>query len=139
MKKKLSTVLASLMVLVMAFAIAGCGKPSLEDWYADNKDTFTTMTDSVNAQADVNGCTMEIVVEDGNVLVFRYALTEAFDTTDTAAMDALTTLYDSNFDAYSATFTEIKDQLAKETSTSDVILRLEATNPDGTVLYTRDF
>lgn len=139
MKKKLTTVLASLMVLVMAFAIAGCGKPSLEDWYADNKETFTTMTDAVNQQADVNGCTMEIVVEDGNVLVFRYALTEEFDTSDSAAMDALTSLYDSEFDAYSSTFTEVKDQLANETSTENVVLRLEATNPDGTVLYSRDF
>ena len=90
MKKKLSFVLASLMVLVMALAMAGCGKPNLEDWYADNKETFATMTDAVNAQADTNGCTVEVVVEDGNALVFRYTLTETFDTSDAEAMDYLT-------------------------------------------------
>lgn len=139
MKKKLSFVLASLMVLVMAFAMAGCGKPNLEDWYADNKETFTTMTDAVNAQADTNGCTVDVVVEDSNVLVFRYTLTDAFDTSDAEAMDYLTSLYDANFDAYSATFTEISDQIADETSTENIVLRLEAVNPDGTVLYSRDF
>lgn len=139
MKKQLSFVLASLMVLVMAFAMAGCGKPNLEDWYADNKETFTTMTDAVNAQADTNGCTVEVVVEDSNVLVFRYILTEAFDTSDTEAMDYLTSLYDENFEAYSSTFTEMSNQIADETSTENVVLRLEAVNPDGTLLYSKDF
>lgn len=139
MKKKLSFVLASLMVLVMALAMAGCGKPNLEDWYADNKETFATMTDAVNAQADTNGCTVEVVVEDGNALVFRYTLTETFDTSDAEAMDYLTSIYDTYFDSYSATFTEVAEQLANETSTENIVLRLEAVNPDGTLLYSRDF
>lgn len=139
MKKQLSFVLASLMVLVMACAMAGCGKPNLEDWYADNKETFTTMTDAVNAQADTNGCTVEVVVEDSNVLVFRYTLTEEFDTSDTEAMDYLTSLYDENFEAYSSTFTDMSNQITDETSTENVVLRLEAVNPDGTLLYSKDF
>lgn len=139
MKKKLTLVVSALMVLVMAFAVAGCGKPSLEDWYADNAEEFQQITDSVNAQADSMGCTMEIVVEDSNVLAFRYTLTEAFDTSDPANVEALATVYDAMFDSYASTFSEIRTQVMDETSTENVVIRLVALNPDGTELYTRDF
>lgn len=139
MKKKLTMVVSALMVLVMAFAVAGCGKPSLEDWYADNTEEFQQITDSVNAQADSMGCTMEIVVEDSNVLAFRYTLTEAFDTSDPANVEALATVYDAMFDSYASTFSEIRTQVMDETSTENVVIRLSALNPDGTELYTRDF
>lgn len=139
MTKKLTMVVTALMVLVMAFAVAGCGKPSLEDWYADNSAEFQQITDSVNSQSEAMGCTMEIVVEDSNVLAFRYTLTTAFDTSDSANVDALAAVYDSMFDSYASTFSEVRTQIMEETSTENVIIRLVALNPDGTELYSRDF
>lgn len=137
MKKKLSTLFAALMILTMTFALAACGKPTLEDWYNDNSAQFKEITDAVNSQ-DM-GCTMEIVVEDSNALVFRYTLDEAFDTSDPANVDALGEIYDSMFDSYASTFSELRTEVMKETSTEDVIIRLVALNPDGTELYSRDF
>lgn len=137
MKKKLSTLLAALMVLTMAFAIAGCGsKPTLEDWYNKNADQFQEITDAVNSQ-DM-GCTMEIVVEDTNALVFRYTLDEAFPT-DADSIATLADVYDSMFDSYASTFSELRGEVLDETSTENVIIRLVALNPDGTELYSRDF
>lgn len=140
MKKKLTTVLAAMMALVMMFAFAACGgKPTLEEWYAKNEAEFTEITDSVNESADAMGCTMEIVVEDSNVLVFRYTLIDEFPADDADMMDALVSVYDSMFDTYEATFSEVRSEVMDETSTEDVIIRLVALNPDGTELYTRDF
>lgn len=140
MKKKLTTVLAAMLALVMTFALVACGgKPSLADWYADNESEFTAITDSVNSQSEAMGCTMEIVVEDSNALVFRYTLIDAFDTSDPANVEALGQIYDSMFDSYASTFSEVRTQVMEETSTENVIIRLVALNPDGTELYSRDF
>lgn len=137
MKKKLTTLLAATVALVAAFTLTACGKPSLEDWHADNTAEFQEITDAVNS-ADM-GCTLEIKVVDGNVLVFDYTLTEAFDTSDPANVEALGQIYDSMFDSYEATFSEIRTQVLDETSTEDVVIRLVASNPDGEELYSRDF
>lgn len=139
MKKKLTTLMTAMLVLVAAFALTACGKPNLEDWYAKNTDQFQEVTDTVNAQAETMGCTMEFVVEDGNALVMRYTLTEALDVSDPTVADALTQAYDSMFDSYNSMFSELRTQLMEETSTEDVIIRLDVLNADGTELYTRDF
>lgn len=141
MKNKLKLVLAALLALTMAFALAGCGKPSLEDWYNKNQSEFQDIEDQVNAQSATMGCTLELAVEDGNALVFRYTLLDdyAVDTSDPAVLDQLASLYDSMFDQQTATFSELRGEVLKETSTEDVVIRLVALNPDGTELYSRDF
>lgn len=137
MKKKLTTLLAAMIALVAAFTLTACGKPSLEDWYANQEADFQELENTVNSQ-DM-GCTLDIKVVDGNVLVFDYTLTTAFDTSDPANVEALGQVYDSMFDSYSATFSEVRSQVLDETSTEDVVIRLVASNPDGTELYSRDF
>lgn len=137
MKKKLTTLVATMIALIAAFTLTACGKPSLEDWRSQNDADFQEITDAVNSQ-DM-GCTLEIIVVDGNVLVFDYTLTEAFDTSDPANVEALGQVYDAMFDSYASTFSELRTQVLNETSTEDVVLRLVASNPDGTELYSRDF
>ena len=53
--------------------------------------------------------------------------------------DALTQLYDAIFDSYASTFSSLRAQIADETGINDIAIRLTALNPDGTVLYSRDF
>ncbi len=141
MKNKMKLVLAALLALTMAFALAGCGKPSLQDWYNKNQSEFQEIEDSVNAQSASMGCTLKLYVEDGNALVFAYTLLDdyAVDTSVDGALDSLASIYDSMFDQQTATFSELRTEVLKETSTEDVIIRLIALNPDGTELYSRDF
>ena len=58
---------------------------------------------------------------------------------DDADADALTQLYDAIFDSYASTFSLLRAQIADETGINGIAIRLTALNPDGTVLYSRDF
>lgn len=136
MKNKL-TILTAMIALVAVFTLAACGKPSLEKWYANNATEFEALESSVNSE-DV-GCTLEIKVVDDNVLVFNYAFTSTFDTSDSANVDALSQVYDATFERYAPTFSEIRTQALDESSTEDIVIRLVVSNPDGTELYSRDF
>lgn len=136
MKNKL-TILTAMIALVAVFTLAACGKPSLEKWYANNATEFEALESSVNSE-DV-GCTLEIKIVDDNVLVFNYAFTSTFDTSDSANVDALSQVYDATFERYAPTFSEIRTQALDESSTEDIVIRLVVSNPDGTELYSRDF
>ncbi len=140
MKNKLKLVVAALLALTMAFALAGCGKPSLADWYTKNQSEFTAIEDEVNAQSATMGCSLKLSV-DGNALIFAYTLNDeyAVDASDAALLDQLAATYDSMFDAQVSVFSELRSEVLKETSTEDVVIRLIALNPDGTELYSRDF
>ncbi len=95
MKKKLTTVIAALLMLTIAFGLIACGKPSLSEWHDKNAAEFKGIEDSINT-ADT-GMTAAIVVEDGNVLVLRYTLTETFDNSDPEVAQLLTDTYDTMF------------------------------------------
>ena len=111
-------------------------KPSMADWYAANDAEFRAIEESVNAE-DM-GCTLELSVVDGNVLVFCYTLDEAFPT-DEESVATLGETYDSMFASYDSTFSELCGQVTAETSEETVTIRLVAANPDGTELYSRDY
>lgn len=139
MKKKLTIVFAALMVLAMALAVVGCGsKPTLDEWYNDNKSEFDEMLDAANATASTTGVTMNITVENSNVLVYEYTLLDEFPT-DADTLSQLAALYDSQFTSLEPTFTELLNQMESETSTTGISIRLAVYNPDGTELYARDF
>ncbi len=139
MKRNISTMLAALMVLVMGLAMIGCGsKPTLDEWYSQNQSEFQTMLDQANASVESTGISMDIVVEDSNVLVYKYTMTEAFPT-DEDSLNALKTTADSQFDSYETQFSELTDQLQSETSTEGIVIRMVFLNPDGTELYSRDY
>nr|WP_288625400.1 DUF4854 domain-containing protein [uncultured Roseburia sp.] len=118
-------------------ALIGCKKASLDDWYATQADQFQEMTDAVNSQN--LGYTLDIVTADSDALVFQYTLSKAYDMSDDADADALTQLYDAIFDSYASTFSSLRAQIADETGINGIAIRLTALNPDGTVLYSRDF
>jgi len=138
--KKSKLILVTMMVLAMVFAIVGCGgKPSLSDWYSKNSSQFASALESANKQSATLGVTMDITVEDSNVLVYRYTLAEKFDNSDQANVDALTSTYDTIFESYKSNFSSVRKQLMDETSTKDIIIRLEVLNPDKTKLYSKDY
>lgn len=129
--------LCVLALFCLGMALMGCKKASLDDWYATQADQFQEMTDAVNSQ-DL-GYTLDIVTADSDALVFQYTLSKAYDMSDDADADALTQLYDAIFDSYASTFFSLRAQIADETGINGIAIRLTALNPDGTVLYSRDF
>ena len=117
--------LCVLALFCLGMALMGCKKASLDDWYATQADQFQEMTDAVNSQ-DL-GYTLDIVTADSDALVFQYTLSKAYD------------MYDAIFDSYASTFSSLRAQIADETGINGIAIRLTALNPDGTVLYSRDF
>ena len=116
-------------------ALMGCKKHRWMTGMPTQADQFQEMTDAVNSQ-DL-GYTLDIVTADSDALVFQYTLSKAYDMSDDA--DALTQLYDAIFDSYASTFSSLRAQIADETGINGIAIRLTALNPDGTVLYSRDF
>ena len=140
MKKKISAILASLMVLMLALAAAGCGgKPTLDKWYEENKTTFDEQMNAANAHAEDDGETFEIKVQDSRILTYSYTLLEEFPTDDDYNLGRLSALYDSRYDTFDSTFSDLYSRIQDETRTKDIIIRLAVYNPDGTELYSRDY
>lgn len=140
MKKKISAILASLMVLMLALTAAGCGgKPTLDKWYEENKTTFDEQMDAENAHSEDDGATLEIKVENSRILAYNYTLTEEFPTDDEYNMGRLAAVYDSMYDSFGITFSNLYSQIQDETRTEDIIIRLAVYNPDGTELYSKDY
>ena len=134
MKRKLPAVLGILMVLALGIMAAGCNsKPSLEEWYTENKAMFDE-----EAAIEAKGYTCEIMVTDSNVLLYQHNLSEVYPTDD-ENLAALTTLYDSKFSSYENHYSELLAQMNEETGTKDIVIRLAVVNPDGAVLYSKDY
>ena len=140
MKKQISVIMVSLMVLMLALTAAGCGgRPTLDKWYEENKVTFDEQMDAANTRAEGSGETLEIRVEDSHILAYNYTLTEEFPTDDEYNLGRLSELYDSRYDTFDSTFSNLYSRLQDETRTKDIIIRLAVYNPDGTELYSRDY
>ena len=139
MKKKISAILASLMVLMLALTAEGCGgKPTLDKWYEENKTAFDEQMDAANIHAEDNGEILEIKVEDSHILAYNYTLTDEFPT-DEYNLGRLSALYDSKFSTFDTTFSDLYSRIQDETKTKDIIIRLAVVNPDGAVLYSKDY
>lgn len=140
MKKKISAILASLMALMLALIAASCGgKPTLDKWYEENKTMFDEQMDAANAHSEDNGSTFEIKVEDSHILAYNYTLTEEFPTDDEYNLGRLSAVYDSMYNSFGITFSNLYSRIQNETRTEDIIIRLAVYNPDGTQLYSRDY
>lgn len=138
MKKSFSRLLAVLMVCVMAFALAACGKKAtLEGWYADNAAEFKEIEDSLNSSTD--DCVIELKVE-GNTLIYKYTYTEALDVSDAEVKEAVVKAFDAYFDAYESTFVDLAEQLSEEAKVKEAVsVRVDVFNPDGTEVYSKEF
>ena len=137
MKKKASAVLASLTVLMLVLIAAGCGsKPSLDEWYSDNKAMFDEEVASIDP--DISGYTYEVMVIDSNVLLYKRTLLMSYPT-DADNLAVLTEVYDAQFDTYKIRYSQLLEQMKEETGTKNIVIRLAAFNPDGTELYSRDY
>ena len=139
MKAKLTTVLSIVMMFTMVLVAAGCGKPTLDEWYNDNRaELFDKIIESANA--DQNRTTTDIRVEDSNVLLYSVTLLDEFPVDEESYLTMIATLYESKYEDMQAQFTQWLARMQEETKTKNIVIRFTVFNSDGiTVLYSQDF
>lgn len=137
MKKNVLKVTVMAFVLSMTLAFSACGSnggssgTALEQMLADP---------SVQSQADAlsgDGFKVEMLSENGNVLIYRYTFEDAnaVDVSDPSVKEVL----DDGLDAQASVFTQTRDSLRSELKMNDLTVRVEYCGADGTVITSRDF
>lgn len=141
MKKIHARCCAAIAAIAMSLALAACAgqKPTLEEWYADNRAAYQDIMDATNAQYDVHKTMLDIHVIDDNVLAYDYTLSDDFNITDEDELSRLKSSYDDMFESYSANFAESYGTIVNSVRTKDVAIRLRVLSSDGKEIYSRDY
>ena len=138
MKKSISRIVAvtAMLVSMAAFALTGCGKTSTTtDWVAQ-KEVQTMVQTMSDSQTDMS---IALVAVDDKTVSFQFTFAEQLDIPDDATKALITETFDQQIAAQESVFTEMRDQLVKDTKIEDVVLRIEYLNADGSEIYAKDF
>lgn len=139
MKKTISRFIAVTVMLVSmtAFALSGCGSKTATtaDW-VNQKEVQTMVQTMSDSQTDMS---IAIVAADEKTVSMRFTFAEQLDLPDDETKALITEAFDQQIAAQESTFTDLRDQLAKDTKIDDVVLRIEYLNADGSEIYVKDF
>lgn len=135
MKKKLTKILASCLVVVMACSITACSKKTtLAEWV--KSDEVKTVIDSIASSAE--GMQIEFKADGEDVLVMCYTYDEQLDLSDEEAKKTVEEYFDSALEQQASTFTNMRDEINKEYKLSVKTIRIEYINADGTMIFSKD-
>ena len=113
----------------------GSGQTPLEEMLADP----AAQAQLEEAMSSQDGMTVEVKVENGNILVYRFILDEnPLEGTDLSEEDFTSSMEDG-IDAVASTFESLADSLRSELGMSDMVMRIEYCYPDGSEIVSRDF
>lgn len=135
MKKKLTKVLASCLVVIMACSITACSKKTtLAEWV--KSDEVKTVIDSIASSAE--GMKIEFKADGEDVLVMSYTYEEQLDLSDEEAKKTVEEYFDSALEQQASTFTNMRDEINKEYKLNVKTIRIEYINADGTMIFSKD-
>lgn len=136
MKKRFSKVLAvsALLVSMMTFAFTGCGGgKTTAEWVS--QDEVQTMVSTMSN----DDLSIQVVAVDDKTVAFQFTFTEQLPIESDDDLTQIAGMFDEQISAQESVFTDMRDQLVKETKINDVVLRIEYLNADGTQLYVKDY
>lgn len=136
MKKSISRFVAvTIMLVSMLSVLTGCGAKTTSDWVGQKEvqAMVQTMSDS---QTDMS---IALVAVDDKTVSFQFTFAEQLDIPDDDTKALITEAFEQQIAAQESVFTEMRDQLVKDTKIEDVVLRIEYLNADGSEIYVKDF
>ncbi len=95
--------------------------------------------DALVAQLSNDQSTMELVAENGNILVFRCTLNEQVDLSDAAVQEQVASTMLDGLESQSSLYTTMLSTLRSQIGQDDLALRIEYLNADGTEIVSKDF
>ncbi|NLL78225.1 MAG: DUF4854 domain-containing protein [Clostridiales bacterium] len=125
-----------MLISTMAFALTGCGKAtSTTDW-VNQKEIQAMVKTMSDSQSDMS---IALVAVDDKTVSFQFTFADQLDIPDEDTKAMIVEAFDQQIAAQESVFTEMRDQLVKDTKIDDVVLRIEYLNADGSEIYSKDF
>ena len=109
------------------------GATKLEQWLAEPE------AQQLAEESSDDTYSVELLSENGNILVLRYVYTEQLDLSDDSVKQAVLEYIDSALDSNSVIFTTMLEALRTEIGMDDLALRIEFVNADDSEIASKSF
>lgn len=109
------------------------GATKLEQWLAEPE------AQQLAEESSDETYTVELLAENGNILVLRYTYTEQLDLSDDSVKQVVLEYIDSALDSNSVIFTTMLEALRTEIGMDDLALQIEFVNADDSVIASKLF
>ena len=163
MKKNLLKLMALTFAVSLSLSFAGCGSKNAANTSIPAETPETSTAESQTQESEETGATkleqwlaepeaqqlaeessdetytVELLSENGNILVLRYTYTEQLDLSDDSVKQVVLEYIDSALDSNSVIFTTMLEALRTEIGMDDLALRIEFVNADDSVIGTKTF
>ena len=132
MKKIISMILSSVLLLTMVLSLTACGNSkfgSISDFV--NSDEFQQQLDAAMSSTEGSGLNLEITGED-NKLIYSYTYQEEMPAEAAEQLQAA-------LEAQASTLEGIASELKNAVNVENPVVVVEYLNPDGSVLCSMEF
>ena len=132
MKKIISMILSSVLLLTMVLSLTACGNSkfgSISDFV--NSDEFQQQLDAAMSSTEGSGLNLEITGED-NKLIYSYTYQEGMPAEAAEQLQAA-------LEAQASTLEGIASELKNAVNVENPVVVVEYLNPDGSVLCSMEF
>ena len=140
MRKVISVILASLLLVSSVFAMSSCKakeeeKPSTLEEYVDQSDDAEKELDGISESMTNEILDGEVDVK-GNAIVMTLKLKETYDSKD---LDTLSEQFATQMDNYRDTFDETIEDMEEESGIQGIEIQVIVQNGDGVEIYSDTF